>query len=171
MRYPNPESEVVSKASQVRKYDCLFIVVVSKGENREALYRSWQTLKQLHNAKRGIYVYVVSDEPHYFDDLTPANIVVPLSYECQYARAKARALEYFRTQMRLTADDWVLHLDEESVIEQESLEACIRFIQYTRYNLGQGIILYNYHEYWKRLLLTVAGNLNTYKKFGLKNRC
>jgi hypothetical protein len=94
----------------VRKYDRLFVVVVSKGVNRDAVYRGWETLKTLQDTKRGIYVYVLTDDPYYFDDLN--NIVVPPTFECQYARAKARALEYFRLHMHLTQDDWVLHLDE-----------------------------------------------------------
>ncbi len=45
---------------------------------------------------------------------------------------------------------------KESIVEQASLNACIDFIETTDYTLGQGIILYNNHDYWKKTLLTVA---------------
>jgi hypothetical protein len=93
-----------------RKYDRLFVCLVSKGVNKDAVYRSWDALQMLQDTTRGIYVYVVSDEPYYFEDLN--TVIVPSMFECRYARAKARALEYFRQQMRLTEKDWVLHLDE-----------------------------------------------------------
>ncbi len=116
LKFNGPSAMSDSKAinSVVRKYDRLFICLVTKGVNKEAVYRSWATLQTLQDTTRGIYVYVVSDDPYYFDDLN--SIVVPAMFECQYARAKARALEYFRINMRLTQGDWVLHLDEVTFI-------------------------------------------------------
>jgi hypothetical protein len=95
---------------KLRNYDRIFICLVTKGINKDAVYRSWDALKILQESTRGVFVYVVSDEPYYFEDLN--TVIVPSMFECRYARAKARALEYFRQQMRLTEKDWVLHLDE-----------------------------------------------------------
>jgi hypothetical protein len=98
------------KQATVRKFDRLFLCCVTKGVNKEAVGRTWEKLRTLQSAERGVFVYVLSDDPYYFDDMN--NIVVPSTFQCQYAIAKARALEYFRIHKRLTQTDWVLHLDE-----------------------------------------------------------
>lgn len=150
LKYDDPKEQSVRR----RFFRRLFIVVVTKGSNREAVYRSWNALKDLRDSENGVELIVVSDEPHLFYEIT--NIAVPRSFVTHRAKFKARALEYFRKTMRLTDKDWVLHLDEESTIDQNSLYACIDFIERTDYSFGQGIILYNQFEYWKRPLLTMA---------------
>jgi hypothetical protein len=71
-----------------RKYDRLFVCVVTKGVNKDAVYRTWETLSTLQDTTRGVYVYVVSDEPYFFDDLS--NIVVPSSFECKNAKVNSK---------------------------------------------------------------------------------
>ena len=150
LRYDDP----ADKRTKIRYFNHLYIVVVTKGSNREAVYRGWNSLRDLRDPERGIHLFVLTDEPHYFPDISC--ITVPKTFQTTHAKYKARALEYFRVLMKLTAEDWVLHLDEESTIDSGSLEACINFIERTKYHFGQGIILYNQHEYWKRPLITVA---------------
>jgi len=59
--------------------------------------------------------------------------------------------------MRYTEHDWVLHLDEESVIDDESVKRVLEFIWYEHdYHWGQGVILYNQYNYWKNWIFTVA---------------
>jgi hypothetical protein len=72
---------------RVRKYDRLFVCLVTKGVNKDAVYRTWDSLKSLLDMTRSIYVYVVSDEPFHFDDLN--NIVVPNTFECKNARVSS----------------------------------------------------------------------------------
>ena len=150
LKYDDP----ADKRAKIRYFNHLYIVVVTKGSNRDAVYRGWNSLRDLRDPERGIHLFVLTDAPHYFPDISC--ITVPHSFQTTHAKYKARALEYFRLTMRLGADDWVLHLDEESTIDHGSLEACINFIERTKYHFGQGIILYNQHEYWKRPLITVA---------------
>ena len=59
--------------------------------------------------------------------------------------------------MRYSEYDWILHLDEESVIDDESVKACLEFIWWQKdYHFGQGVILYNQYKYWANWIFTVA---------------
>ena len=55
-------------------------------------------------------------------------VLVPEAFAASRARYKARALEYFRIQYKLQANDWILHLDEETVIDKDCMTACIDFV-------------------------------------------
>lgn len=62
--------------------------------------------------------------------------------------------------MKFTEHDWVLHLDEESVIDDVSVKSCLEFIWYeTECHWGQGVILYNQYRYWSNWIFTVADAL------------
>lgn len=81
----------------------------------------------------------------------------PPSFRPPHARYKARALEWFRVQKQLADSEWVLHLDEETIVDAHAVRTCIEFAEGQEdYELGQGPILYNAHEYWKKPFLTVA---------------
>lgn len=54
---------------------------------------------------------------------------VPSAYQPKKAKFKARALEWFRLNMELSDDDWVLHLDEESEIDEYVVKTCLDFIE------------------------------------------
>jgi hypothetical protein len=48
-------------------------------------------------------------------------------------------------------------MDEETVIDEHTVKAAIQFIEEEKgYHLGQGIILYNAHNFWKHTLPTIA---------------
>jgi cellulose synthase/poly-beta-1,6-N-acetylglucosamine synthase-like glycosyltransferase len=81
-------------------------------------------------------------------------ILTPKSFKCERAKHKARGLEYFRRTMKLQDNDFVYHMDEESVIGEYELESALDFIQNTTHDLGQGLILYNYHQFWEGAGLT-----------------
>lgn len=55
-------------------------------------------------------------------------VVVPSAFTPSKAKYKARALEYYRRNQQLGSGDWVLHLDEESMIDEAVMEACINSI-------------------------------------------
>lgn len=78
---------------------------------------------------------------------------VPSTFAPPKALYKARALEYFRQHQELTDDDWVLHLDEETLVDEHCIQTCITFIENTSYEFGQGIILYNTVNYYENYLL------------------
>ncbi|KAG6356234.1 hypothetical protein INS49_015621 [Diaporthe citri] len=104
-------------------------------------------------------VVLLTDEPYAceLDHLGPRVVSVPASFTRPRARYKARALEYFRIAANLQPDDWILHLDEETMIDASVLEACTNFIAHeTNFDIGQGFVFYNSSGFWANWLLTVA---------------
>lgn len=61
----------------------------------------------------------------------------PRDFAPQKARFKARSLDYLRFALQLQPQDWVLHLDEESTVDEHALIACIDFIKHGEYEFGQ----------------------------------
>jgi hypothetical protein len=131
-----------------RRLDNLYILTVTKGDNRAAVMRSWNAHKRLESIHPAIKVHVLTDEPNYIANINC--FTCPLTFKTKNSMYKARALEWYRRTIRYTQYDWVLHLDEESVIDEESLKRVLDFIWYEKeYHWGQGVILYNQHRYWK----------------------
>ncbi|TPX30990.1 hypothetical protein SmJEL517_g05577 [Synchytrium microbalum] len=138
-----------------RRLDNLYILTVTKGDNREAVYRSWNSHKHLERLHPCIRVHVLTDEPYFFDNINC--YTCPKSFTTANSKYKARALEWYRVTMRYTEYDWILHLDEESVTDDETVRRILDFIWYeTDYHWGQGVILYNQYKYWTNWIFTVA---------------
>ncbi|EPQ30870.1 uncharacterized protein PFL1_01767 [Pseudozyma flocculosa PF-1] len=127
----------------------LYIVSVTRGTNEDATRRCHLELRKLEKYHPAVEVIVLTDEPNAYPDLN--NIVTPKAYVSpgKMAKHKARALDYFRHVAKLTPYDWVMHMDEESIMDAASLRGCMDMIRYTPHDFGQGIILYNAHNYWK----------------------
>lgn len=131
-----------------RRVDNLYILTVTKGANKEAVYRAWNAHRHLESLHPCIRVHVLTDEPYFFENINC--YTCPKSFVSGKSKYKARALEWYRQTMRFTEHDWILHLDEESVIDDESVKACLEFIWYeTDCHWGQGLIMYNQYQYWK----------------------
>ncbi len=138
-----------------RRLDNLYIVTVTKGDNKTAVLRAWDAHQHLESLNPAIRVHVLTDEPNYFDNINC--YTCPKSFTTANSKYKARALEWYRQTMRYTEYDWVLHLDEESVIDDESVRRVLQFIWYEKdYDWGQGLILYNQYQYWSNWFFTVA---------------
>ncbi|KAI9344594.1 hypothetical protein BDR26DRAFT_932643 [Obelidium mucronatum] len=113
-----------------RRLDNFYIVTVTKGDNREM-------------------------NPTFSKESTATPC--PKNFTTGNSKYKARALEWYRQTMKFTEHDWILHLDEESVIDDESVKRCLEFIWYEKdYHFGQGVILYNQYKYWSNWIFTVA---------------
>ena len=70
-------------------------------------------------------------------------VVVPKEYETKSgAKFKGRALQYAieLNASNLGDDDWVLHLDEESLLTKSSIEGVIEFMAKNKHPIGQGKI-------------------------------
>jgi hypothetical protein len=52
------------------------------------------------------------------------------------AKYKARAQEHFRLKYKFSKEDWVLHLDEESEMDDRALQTTLDFIQRGTADLG-----------------------------------
>ncbi|KAN0065299.1 hypothetical protein ACQY0O_001134 [Thecaphora frezii] len=140
----------------------LYVLSVTRGTNEEATRRCHLELRKLEKYHPAVEVIVLTDEPNAYPDLN--NIVTPKAYVSpgKMAKHKARALDYFRHVANLTPYDWVLHMDEESIMDAASLRGCMDMIRYTPHDFGQGIILYNAHNYWKGIsgwIFTVADTI------------
>ena len=53
---------------------------------------------------------------------------VPAEFRALKAKYKARSLEWFRQNMPVYDDDWVLHLDEETIVDEYAIKACLDFM-------------------------------------------
>ena len=138
-----------------RRLDNLYILTVTKGDNRDAVYRSWNAHKHLERLHPCVRVHVLTDEPYFFENINC--YTCPKAFQTRGSKYKARALEWYRQTMRYTEHDWVLHLDEESVVDDETVKRILEFIWYEHdYHWGQGVILYNQYHYWKNWIFTVA---------------
>ena len=91
-------------------------------------------------------VEVVSDKPiHLAKHARLKELVVPTSYQTKSgALFKARALQYCLEDdvNMLQATDWVVHLDEETLLTEDSVRGVINFVLDGRHQFGQGMITY-----------------------------
>lgn len=72
-------------------------------------------------------------------------VVVPKDYQTGNGTLfKARALHYCLDQNIniLSADDWIVHLDEETLVTESVLSGIIDFVNRSGSNIGQGVITY-----------------------------
>lgn len=97
----------------------------------QAVRRSVESMRTLLSLKPQIKFSIITDEPHQtkYLDLGIHVIGVPESFQPRFAKHKARALEYFRHAVKMDRDDWILHLDEETTIDEHALNACVDFIR------------------------------------------
>lgn len=107
----------------------------------QTVQKSMQRLQILVNQNSRVQCFLVVDGNEVLKDfdLLGIDIVrVPDDFSPSKAMHKARALEFFRSTMQLRADDWVMHLDEETTIDQHCLNASIDFIERkTGLDIGQ----------------------------------
>ncbi|TPX53694.1 hypothetical protein PhCBS80983_g06229 [Powellomyces hirtus] len=136
-----------------------YILIVTQGSNEEAVRRGYNRMKPLERLHPSVRVVVLTDAPYSYPDLD--NVVCPADYKSPkgIAKHKARALDYFRHSQGLSRYDWILHMDEESTIDGESLRRCFDFIRYTDHDFGQGVIIYNAYKYWHNWFFSVADGI------------
>ena len=76
-------------------------------------------------------------------------IIVPTRYQSKnHTLYKARALNYcLEPGINLQADnDWIVHLDEETLVTEASVIGIVNFINEGQYSFGQGVIAYANEE-------------------------
>lgn len=100
-------------------------------------------------------------------------IIVPNQYVTPHqTRYKARALNYCLEPgvNMLTDNDWIVHLDEETLLTESSVIGIINFINEGQYNLGQGVITYANEEIvsW---VTTLADLVRVGMDFGMIRFC
>lgn len=91
---------------------------------------------------------VVTDIPIGIDESQYSNVyevIVPKNYETKTgAKFKARALQYAieKDASRLDDEDWIVHLDEGSVLTKSAVVGVINLINKNKHLIGQGLISY-----------------------------
>ncbi|KAK6173830.1 hypothetical protein SNE40_017218 [Patella caerulea] len=103
------------------------------------------------------------------ESLNVREVVVPNSYQTRHgSRYKARALQYCLEEgvNILSDNDWIIHLDEETLITENSLIGVINFINDGKYEFGQGVITYANEEIvcW---LTTLADSIRVGVDYGM----
>ncbi|KAI9093863.1 glycosyl transferase family group 2-domain-containing protein [Phlyctochytrium arcticum] len=155
---PLRNAKAIPKGVEPRQINNLYILTVTKGDNKEAVMRSWNAHNHLEKLDPCVRVHVLTDEPNHFDNINC--YTCPKAFTTQNSKYKARALEWYRKTMGYTEFDWILHLDEESVIDDESVKRVLNFIRYEKeFTWGQGVIMYNQYHFWKNPVFTVADGL------------
>lgn len=95
-------------------------------------------------------------------------IVVPSSYKPRNgALYKARALEYcLQDEVNVLADnDYVVHLDEETVMTANSVRGILNFVIEKKYDFGQGLITYA-NEHVINWITTLADSIRVADDMG-----
>lgn len=97
-------------------------------------------MRHLQQLDSRVKFSIVTDQPHEqsFSNLGVNVFSAPASFKPPKALYKARALEWFRLQAKLDDNDWVLHLDEETIVDDHTIKACLNFVETeTEFDMGQ----------------------------------
>lgn len=156
---PRRPCDDLTQQSDLRPLGRFHICIVSKGANREALRRTYEAIAPLVDSR--MRLDVVTDLP-----VDLPHIQVPQDFQPRHARFKARALEYYRIHSNFGEHDWVLHLDEETIVDAACLEACLLYCRRSPHFMGQGTIFYNNHRFWHHPLMAVADCMRTTDDLG-----
>ena len=107
---------------------------------QQAVVRSVNEMRHLQQLDSRVKFSIVTDQPHEqsFINLGVNLIGTPASFRPPKALYKARALEWFRLQAKLDDNDWVLHLDKETIVDDHTIKACLKFAKTeTEFDMGQ----------------------------------
>ena len=92
------------------------------------------------------YVLIVSNcKTIIVDTWFYLQIIVPTSYQTKNgSKFKARALQYCLEENvnKLSDSNWIVHLDEETILTESSIKGILNFIMEDKHQLGQGLITY-----------------------------
>ncbi|RAH51197.1 glycosyltransferase family 2 protein [Aspergillus brunneoviolaceus CBS 621.78] len=167
-----------AQAPKQRSFRSLRVVLVTKATNIQGsiipfsastVLNTVELWKPLSQVFRISFVVVIDSAHNPFTTLLPSwveQLQCPPSFQAARATHKARVLEWYRRHSSLTDRDWVLHLDEETEIDDYLMQACLDFIERGSDDIGMGTIYYNASSHWKHPLTTVAEILRIAENFG-----
>lgn len=103
-------------------------------------------------------------------------VVVPSTYSTTNGSLnKARALQFsLEEEVNILSDnDWIVHLDEETVLTESSVIGIANFIHENIYSFGQGVIIYSKEEIvcWITTLADLARIGTDYGRFRFCFKC
>lgn len=95
---------------------------------------------------RNFIIEIVTDKSIYLPQNEKVReIVVPAEYNTKHGSLfKARALHYCWEENvnKLTDSDWIVHLDEETLLTEDSIKGILNFVYKDKHHFGQGLITY-----------------------------
>uniref|UniRef100_A0A2C9LSB5 Glycosyltransferase 2-like domain-containing protein n=1 Tax=Biomphalaria glabrata TaxID=6526 RepID=A0A2C9LSB5_BIOGL len=159
-------------------HECPFLCfrVVTRGLYPDLVQKNvqlnLQTCKNL--GMKNFVIQVVSDASiHLSTDENSKELVVPENYKTKNGTLfKARALHYaLEPEVDiLKPGDWIVHLDEETLLTEDSLIGIINFAVSKTHSFGQGIITYNNGEIvnW---ITTLADSIRVGMDYGCLRLC
>lgn len=116
-------------------------------------------------------VEIVSDKPVQCTETNKIReIVVPKSYTTKNnSMFKARALNYCLENHvnELAGNDWIVHLDEETLLTKDSISGILHFIKEGNADIGQGPISYANGKVIKNWITTLADSVRLSLDYGL----
>lgn len=125
----------ISRQPVKRSFNRLLICLVTRGDQKEIVHRSITSMQDVckKHADDRVSLHVVVEERNagHFDGLFHDHVrihAVPAEFRALKAKYKARSLEWFRRNMPVYDDDWVLHLDEETIVDEYAITACLDFM-------------------------------------------
>uniref|UniRef100_A0A182U057 Glycosyltransferase 2-like domain-containing protein n=1 Tax=Anopheles melas TaxID=34690 RepID=A0A182U057_9DIPT len=141
-----PEKVVLKGSPLLAPFIC--IRIVTRGDYAELVktnvLRNMNTC--LDTGLENFLIEVVTDKPIGLPKhRRTREIVVPKEYKTKTgAMFKARALQYCLedTVNVLNNNDWVVHLDEETLLTENSVRGIINFVLDGKHPFGQGLITY-----------------------------
>ncbi|PYI04605.1 hypothetical protein BO78DRAFT_166604 [Aspergillus sclerotiicarbonarius CBS 121057] len=161
-----------SKGPKTRRLGTLRVCLVTKGTNVQAAIKSarcWDVLTQRNHPSVRFHVLVDNDNGDEFRQQLPSYITVdqvPKHVPSKRALYKARALEHFRQKYKLSKEDWVLHLDEESEIDEHVMVTSLDFIERGTALFGNGTIYYTSTNHWASTFLSAAEVVRLAEDYG-----
>ena len=172
---------------KARTFKRLILCLVTRGENVQTILHTianWPELNQLDSRIR-FQIVVDMALTRGLQKKVPEFVeivLVPQGFRPPKAKYKARALEYARIYQKLTSKDWVLHLDEETQVDEYAVKACLDFIERgdrqfamvgsffrvagQKTDREQGTILYNSSSHWTSAFLTIGETTRITDDFG-----
>ncbi|KAE8750437.1 Egg head [Frankliniella occidentalis] len=124
------------------------IRVVTRGDYKELVKNNVsRNMKQcLEAGLENFLIEVVTDKPIGLPQhRRTRELVVPTSYQPKSgALFKSRALQYCLEDgvNILTDNDWIVHLDEETLLTENSIRGILNFVLDGKHHFGQGLITY-----------------------------
>ncbi|KAJ5548462.1 hypothetical protein N7513_005696 [Penicillium frequentans] len=152
-----------------RGFRRLLVCLVTKGTNVQTVIDSIKPWKNCKSSAKITFHVVLDSNIDPFQGSLPTfvNILkVPQYFQPKLAKYKGRALEWCRQYWNLSESDWVLHLDEETHIDEYLVKACLDFIERGAEDFGMGTVHYTAHSYWKNAFLTTAETSRVAEDFG-----
>jgi len=173
-----PEKPVYKSSPLLAPFICVRVVTRGLYPNlvKKTVKTNMNTL--LDAGLENFTIQVVTDNPiNLTADKRVMETIVDSTYKTKSgALNKARALQFCLEEDKnfLNDEDWIVHLDEETLLTESSIRGILNFITAGKHSFGQGVITYannppqfnSYFKYLQNRICTVADSVRVADDFG-----